>query len=64
VKRPSASKNLCDAIVGYSFIMCTLKPLIAIFSGALYGAGAFLGGAIIVATCVFCEFYWSETCDV
>ena len=55
------AKTICDGLVGYSFAMCTLKPIIAIFNGTLYGAGAFLGGAIIVATIVFCDIYWSET---
>lgn len=55
------SKTLCDGIVGYGFAKCTLTPIIAIFNGSLYGAEAFLGGAIIVATIVFCELYWSET---
>jgi len=39
---------------------CMITPVAAIFNGEVWGAGAFVGGAIFVATVLFGEFYFRE----
>ena len=54
------AKNFADGFVIWGLMKCTLTPIIAIFSGELWGSGAFLGGAIVVASAMFGEFYFRE----
>jgi hypothetical protein len=53
-------KHIADGIVIGSILECLGRPIVAIFSGELWGSGAFLGGAVFVATIMFGEFYFRE----
>jgi hypothetical protein len=54
-------KDIADAIVIGAASKCMITPIVAIFGGGLWGPGAFLGGAIVVATVLFGEFYFQGT---
>jgi hypothetical protein len=53
-------KHVADGIVIGGLLKCTMTPIVAIFSGQLWGFGAFLAGAIIVSTVMFGEVYFRE----
>lgn len=54
------AKVVCDMLVWYGVFKCVITPVTAIFAGELYGPGAFVGGAIVVATVMFGEMYFRD----
>jgi hypothetical protein len=56
-------KHIADGFVIGSVAKGMITPVVAIFSGELWGSGAFLGGAIVVASLLFGEFYFREPVD-
>lgn len=56
-------KHIADGFVIAAVAKGMLTPVVAIFSGDLWGAGAFLGGAIVVASVLFGELYFREPLD-
>lgn len=53
-------KIILDGYVIGALIQCVLKPLHLIFNAPLGSPGAFVAGAIIVATLLFGEFYFRD----
>jgi hypothetical protein len=53
-------KGIADGFVVVGLAKCTLGPVAAVFKGEIWGSGAFLCGAIVVATVLFGEMYFRE----
>jgi hypothetical protein len=53
-------KLMADWLVWYSVFECVGHSLTAIFSGQVYGPGAFVAGAIMISAALFGEFYFRE----
>lgn len=51
-------KNIADGFTLYAAMRLVGDPMVMIFSGKLWGGGAFLAGAIIVSAVMFGEFYF------
>ena len=54
-------KLICDGFMIAAAGKLVFVPLVAIFSGELWGPEAFVGGAVVVGAATFCEFYFAET---
>lgn len=56
--------NECaHCLVWYAVFMGTIKPIMAIFSGTLWGPVAFVGGAFVVMSILFGDLFLRETTD-
>jgi hypothetical protein len=62
-KQPDVWRDIADCLVWYGVFQCVIQPIVMIFRGELWGSGAFLAGAIVVATVMFGEFYFRNEAD-
>lgn len=61
--KPSFWNECAACLVWYAVFMGICTPTVAIFSGAIGGLPAFIGGAFAVASLLFGDLYLGEAHD-